>query len=54
MVHSNNLFAATISASSKKIILGAARRALLNVLRNKASPSPTYIENNSAPLLDIV
>ena len=48
----NNIYrlAATTSASSKKIILGAARRALRNVLRNKASPSPTYIEKSSAPL----
>lgn len=36
--------AATTSASSKNIMLGAARRALRNVLRNNASPSPTYIE----------
>lgn len=32
-------------------MLGAASRALRNVLRNNASPSPTYIEYNSAPLV---
>lgn len=46
----NNLLAAMTSASSKNKMLGAASRALRNVLRSKASPSPTYIEYNSAPL----
>jgi hypothetical protein len=40
------------SASSKNIMLGADRRALWNVLRNKVSPSPTYFEYSSAPLVD--
>jgi hypothetical protein len=33
-------------------MLGADRRALWNVLRNKASPSPTYFEYSSAPVID--
>jgi len=49
----SNLLAARISASSKNKMLGAASRALRKVFRNKASPSPTYIEYNSAPLCDI-
>lgn len=41
---------AIASASSKNIMLGAARRAFWNVARNKASPSPTYFEYRSAQL----
>ena len=42
--------AAMASASSKKIMLGAAMRARRNVSRNNPSPSPTNMEYNSAPL----
>jgi len=45
------LLGAMASASSKNIMLGEARRAFWNVLRNRASPSPTYLEYKSAPLL---
>jgi hypothetical protein len=47
------LLAAIASASSKKIMLGADSRARRNVSRKRASPSPTYIEYNSAPLFKL-
>lgn len=52
MRHFTNLLAAMTSASSKNKMLGAASRALRKVFRNNASPSPTYIEYNSAPLCE--